>query len=677
MIYTGKPELLAPAGSKGSLIAAIDAGADAVYFGTHKFQNRMRSESFSLGEAVNAVRMCSLLGVSSYITLNTRLHDREIDDALKIAGTLQAAGASGFIVADFGFGKLLKEHIPGIVLHGSTQMTCSNAAQASWLKDLGYSRVVCPRELSYDELMSFIRDSSVEVEMFLHGTLCVSISGQCLASWSFGGRSGNRGECACPCRLPYYVRGKECNPLSLKDLSLASHMDMILSSGVASLKIEGRQKDAAYVYSITSLYRKLIDEERNATEDELSTLTDVFSHGGYTDGYFTGVQKDMTGMRSSDLTSSKGYVPSELPVRKMSISASLELSPDKARLVLSVPKDGTVINGEAHTEKCYTADRIPADRASTYKNISKLGGTLFTLPEENYSFSSEGGCFIPNAELNDLRRKCIGIITGKLESSKTVDTRPAVTRNGNGCTKQLRTAEFVSSSQIPANAAGYFDVMFVPADELTSVRSILKSAGESCDKAGLSMPLFVTDPGSSDKILKGFSDSGGKYVLVHFPSDISAAKQYGLTVICSHRFNVFNKATCALLEDTGAEYMIASPEITARSVRSFAGSGYGAGAVVYGRLPVMTIRNDDVSGNIQRGLSDRKGNRPPVIEKDGITVIYNSSLIWSADRRSEYDDIYVKHYIFSDETPDMAGKVIRGYTDELPPPAGTAFRRML
>ncbi|MBR4932941.1 MAG: U32 family peptidase, partial [Clostridia bacterium] len=298
---TKKPELLAPAGSPEALSAAIEAGADAVYFGGALFSNRMRAKNFTDDELCSAIALASAYGVKSYITVNTRLRDRELSDAVSMAKELYSAGADAFIVADTGLAVALKNTLPSVELHASTQATGINSLDGEALKSLGFSRMVCPRELSMEELFRLVKDSPIEIEAFIHGAHCVSLSGQCLMSWAMGGRSGNRGECAQPCRLPYKLscgKVKTGYPLSLKDMNLARHVPSLISSGVASLKIEGRLKSPDYVYGVTKIYRALLDEGRGATDAELKALDDIFSRDGSTDGYFKSRYVSMTGMRA-------------------------------------------------------------------------------------------------------------------------------------------------------------------------------------------------------------------------------------------------------------------------------------------------------------------------------------------------------------------------------------------
>lgn len=287
------PELLAPCGSPAALEAAVDGGADAVYFGGTVFNARMNAKNFGREELKRAVAYCHEKGVKAYITLNTQIYDREMKQALEHAAFLWEAGADALILADLGLATQIRRHLPSFELHASTQMTAHSFDAAERLYDLGFSRVVAARELSERNVRTMCT-SRAEIELFVHGAICVSCSGQCLMSAMLGGRSGNRGECAQPCRMSY----NGGYPLSIKDLCLAEHLPSLLDAGVASLKIEGRMKSPSYVYGVTKIYRRLLDERRAATPQEMTELQRLFSRSGFTDGYYTErVDASMLGVR--------------------------------------------------------------------------------------------------------------------------------------------------------------------------------------------------------------------------------------------------------------------------------------------------------------------------------------------------------------------------------------------
>jgi len=278
------PELLAPAGSPEALAAAIDGGADAVYFGGKLANARGSAKNFTGDEIAEGATKLHSRGKRAYITLNILHTDRELPDVLKFAEQCRECGADAFIVQDIGLARLIKNYFPDIKLHASTQTAGHNVYAAQRLCELGFSRMVTARELDKENLKYLINNSPIETEMFVHGALCSSHSGRCFMSFAFGStRSANKGMCAQPCRLRY-GGGYE---LSLKDLCLAGHMREILELAPASLKIEGRMKPPEYVLNVCRIYRSCLDERRDATASEIETLKKIFSRQGFTDGYFT------------------------------------------------------------------------------------------------------------------------------------------------------------------------------------------------------------------------------------------------------------------------------------------------------------------------------------------------------------------------------------------------------
>lgn len=313
------PFLLSPAGSMPALRAAVDAGADEVYLGGPVFNARMNAGNFDREALVSAASLCRRNGVRLHITLNTLIRDREFASAMEYVGFLaREVRPDAIIIQDLGLAAQIRREYPSLALHASTQLRIHSYLDAEFLKDFGFTRAVLARELPEEDIKAFAAVVP-ETEIFVHGALCVSESGGCLMSSVIGGRSGNRGECAQPCRLP-------CGngyALSLKDLCLADRMDSVLESGVTSLKIEGRMKSPDYVYAVTSVYRRLIDEHRNATEKELRFLADIFSRGGFTSGYYDGrIDDSMFGFRSErdkkrtaavTVTRAPAYPPRALP----------------------------------------------------------------------------------------------------------------------------------------------------------------------------------------------------------------------------------------------------------------------------------------------------------------------------------------------------------------------------
>ncbi len=280
-------ELLAPAGSPEAVTAAVQAGADAVYLGYGDFNARRNAKNFSLEELAAAVSYCHVRGAKVFLTLNTLVSDRELPAAARTAAEAAEAGVDAVLIQDLGVLRMLRQVAPRLAVHGSTQLTVHSLDGVRRCAELGMARVVLSRELSRDAIEHICLNSPIEIETFVHGALCMCYSGQCFFSSVIGGRSGNRGLCAQPCRLKYgWGERADANPLSLKDMSLAGHIQELKKLGVKCLKIEGRMKRPEYVSVVTGIYARAIRESREPTPEELAQLEAAFSRQGFTDGYY-------------------------------------------------------------------------------------------------------------------------------------------------------------------------------------------------------------------------------------------------------------------------------------------------------------------------------------------------------------------------------------------------------
>lgn len=671
------PELLAPAGSPEALHAAIEAGADAVYFGGELYSNRMRAKNFTSEELISAVHTCNTYGVSSFITMNTRLRESELPSAVKAAGELYEAGATAFIVADAGLAALLREAYPQIELHASTQMTGQSAADAETLATLGFSRMVCPRELSYGELCRLVKESPIEIEMFVHGAHCMSLSGQCLMSWAMGGRSGNRGECAQPCRLPYrssVIRrgGKgEDHPLSLKDMCLAAHIPEIIASGVASLKIEGRLKSPDYVYGVTKIYRRLLDEGRSATPAELAALEAIFSRDGFTDGYFKKNFRSMTGMRPENAVS-EGETFSVL-TRKIPLSASVTLTPGEAsELSVSDGVHTVSVSGDVVGE----AKNAPLTREQVAKSLMKLGGTPYSLKPEDLECRVNGQVFLAASQLNELRRSALAALDASLKKANSrCDSRKCTYTVGSyPSPKPLLTAFFLRPEGIPPEAHDFFDVIFIGREFLDIVTPLGKS------EIGLILPVWSPDKAKTVQILNGFVRRGGHHVMCHTPGQIALAKAAGLTPHASFRMNVTSAKAADEAVRIGADYVTLSPELNSAAIADISRKVSPAGAIIYGKIPLMFLRRCIMSDKNCSGrcgdegcllpttLADRRGSKITVVPVgERANVVLNPSTIYMADRQEKLSRLNLRHFIFSVEDASLVREIITAYKEGLSP----------
>ncbi len=589
-----KPELLSPAGSMDSLRAALAAGADAVYFGGQAFSNRMRAKNFDSESIADAIKLCHSAGAKAYITVNTRVRDREMTDLLQFAESILTPSdpCDALIMADFGAALEIKRRFPEVTLHASTQTSLSSASDCAALAELGFSRLVVPRELSLDEIRALASSTETELEMFIHGAHCVSLSGQCLLSAVMGGRSGNRGECAQPCRLPY----SDGYPLSLADMCLAGRMRDVLSSGVRSLKIEGRLKPAGYVHGVTRVYRRLIDEGRDATAEEIEYLASLFTRG-FTDGYFTKKYTSMSGRKNSGSAEiSAGVVNAALSERikaekandALPITAKLTLkSGEGARLTLS--SSGISVTEVGDIPAIATGRPIDEEGAARY--ITKLGGTGLRLSESDLECDIDSGLWMGAASLNELRRRAATALceaTKKREKSKdnsgkslpiriNFDEIPAETERG----AKLCVLETADAAVLAAR--GGFDRVYAQVWDYERVKNALSGAGCTSEICAVLPPLTPDDSALKDALEK-LKKSGCRRVMCNTAGQVRLSSACGFVCDMSFRANVTNTPAYRYYKAIGCKTVVLSPELPEGAVRAIGGSG-----IVYGRLPLMHL----------------------------------------------------------------------------------------
>ena len=649
------PELLCPAGDKSSLQAAIMGGADAVYFGGVNFNARKNAKNFDEDGMREAIRIAHAYGVKAYVTQNTLCYDREMDDYLSAAETAIVAGADALIVADLGGAFEIKKRFPHVELHASTQMSGHNSEAALKLYKMGFSRMVCAREMSYEDIKRFTENSPIEAEVFVHGALCVCHSGQCLFSSIVGGRSGNRGECAQPCRLPY--SGKY--PLSLKDNALACHIPKLVECGVASLKIEGRMKSAEYVRDVARIYRRLLDECRGADKGEMAELSEIFSRGGFTDGYFTkNINRDMLGVRSEkDKQTTRELEAFSGLTKKIPLGLKAEILRDK-------PIKITLDAGDRRVE--YVSDIIPFEAINapiTYdsvkKQFSKLGDTPYELLR--LELSLDEGLIVPVSSLNRARREAIALLDGGETEVRRLEATFEKPKNAR---TDLKTANFYSPMQITSKAKEYFDVLFLP----------LHKFDGSVNGVYLPPVIFDSEMEKVKKMLGDAKNKGAKYALVGNLGHVALASSFGFELIGDLRLNVSNNSSAGVIEGLGFKAYIASPELTLPRLRDLGGSRL---VTVYGRLPLMLLEkcvgrelgSCDKCENGETVLIDRTGIGFPVLrEWEHRSVVYNSITTSMSDKRRELfeNGINGLHFIFTTESAFECDAVIDAFLSGSP-----------
>ncbi len=679
------PELLAPAGSPEALAAAIEGGADAVYFGATQFSARMRARNFAENELIDAIALCRAHGIHSYITVNTRLRDQELPALFDTVSLLNEAGADALIIADLGAAAQIRRMFPDLPLHASTQLSGVSSADAAELFRLGFSRMVCPRELSLEQIAALAKASPLEIEMFIHGAHCVSFSGQCMLSYAMGGRSGNRGECAQPCRLPYMIAGKtaannSAYPLSLKDMCLAGHIREILLTGVRSLKIEGRQKSADYVWGVTKTYRTLLDQRRDATVEEMQNLAALFSRDGFSDGYLRKKYAGMLGIRrAEDTENSKAAEVFPGLTKRVPVNARLTVRRDTPiTLSLTVGERTVTVTGDVPT----AARTAPLTPESAEKNIAKFGGTPYILTA--FTPEIDGGLFCTPAQLNALRRDAIAaLIAPPARRVCPIPSEDAVPQPA-GIAPRF-TAEFLTPGQIPDEAHAYFDEIFLP----------LHCRTKSC---GVTLPEYAPDK-RMGQLRAALSLSEPTSVLAHSPAQIALCREMGIPVTASLRLNVFNRLCAREICDMGAVRITPSPELPLGAIRAIRAE---KSVIVYGRLPLMlTLRcaiSDGGASCLLHGpggfdesrtvtkphlclseMKDRTGTVFPLVGMyDCTNVLYNSVPIYMADKQATLASLGAArwHFLFTTETKEEVSGIIRAYSEGLSPASPAAIRRL-
>ncbi len=645
-------ELLAPAGSFAALEAAVAAGADAVYLGASRHNARLHGENFTDDTLSSAVRYCHVRHKKVYLTLNTLLTDKELAEMPDYAHFLAETGIDGVIVQDIGLASLLREAVPSLPLHASTQMTIHNALGIARAKELGFCRVVLAREAFSRDL---IKSSPLEIEVFIHGALCVSYSGQCYFSSMLSRRSGNRGTCAQPCRHKY----KNGYALSLHDLCLANHIPELLSLPIASLKIEGRLKSPDYVRGVVSTYRTLLDEKRAATKDEMDFLADLFSRQGFTDGYFLEKPgRHMFGFRTEEDKRQSKTVEISVSAPKIPLSMEVTIAENKPS-VLSL-SDG-VYSARVEGAVPEKAAMRPITAADCEKALGKLGGTPYA---GTVSASVAPDLFLPAAALNALRRDGIKALEDKATFSYAYTTPSLHVEN-----KPAKTLEthciFQTATQIPKNIAA--DFIWLPLFE------IQKPMGEN---VGAILPtiLFDKEMAPIKKQLANLKTYGIKRILCHTIGQSLLCREMGFSPFGGTGLHIFNGKTAALSCMDG---LTASPELLLSQIRQMP-KPLPLSVLVYGRLTLMTMENCLAKvhqtchgGKKAYPLTDEKGNVFPVFcAYPHRNEVLNARPLYMLDKLDQFADTGISAFVlrFTTETADEVQEIMALYKAGAPAP---------
>ena len=635
-------ELLAPAGSREALAAAVQNGADAVYMGLGSFNARRSARNFTDEDFADAVAYCHLHGVRVYLTLNTLLTDRELPEAAEVLRKASAWGVDAVLVQDWGLWQLARLVAPDQPLHASTQMSLHTLSGAKLAAELGMERVVLARELSARDTEVICRSCGAEVEVFAHGALCMCYSGQCAMSAMIGGRSGNRGTCAQPCRLPYSIGEKTGYLLSLKDNNLARYLGQMEQMGVACVKLEGRMKRPEYVAAVTGIYRRLLDEKRPPNGQEQAQLEKAFSRSGFTDGYWLGRRgAQMFGMRPENARWPEDWFAQVRKTyengaenRPLTVDFTCRVAAGKPTELTATLADGRSITvsgavPEAARNRSLTPEELRA-------RLQKTGGTAFVCRRADISL--EDGLMLSAGSVNALRREALEGLRALLTCppERRVFPTPALPETDEAHTgAPALTASVTYAHQLTRELAQSVAYLYLP---LSLLDEVDLDAYAGCTKLCAVLPrIFRTeDEGEFRRILQAHPQLAAVAVsnLGHLP----IVAGLGLEVRGDLGMNVFNSRSLLFLRELGLQSVTVSAELRHQQIRDLR-KYLPCEAVVYGRLPLMITENCPLrcAGQCGRGaggvLTDRTGAAFPVLCGHGCrSEIQNSKTLFLADK---------------------------------------------
>ena len=672
-------ELLAPAGSMEALRAAVCNGADAVYLGADTFNARINARNFSAADLQEAVVYCHVRGVKVHLTLNTLVLDREMPRAAELIRLAASCGVDAFIVQDLGMVSLCRQLAPDVPIHASTQMSIHSLEGVMEAAALGCSRVVLARELPAEEIAHICKKSPVEIEVFVHGALCMCYSGQCYLSSVIGRRSGNRGQCAQPCRLPYgYGRFESTRyPLSLKDNCLAGELDELRRMGVASIKIEGRMKRPEYVAIVTRAYRTVLNGGKLMPSD-LQELETAFSRQGFTDGYFRGqTGSDMFGRRqegedTADLFASARATyeqgePQRIGVRFYAMIRRGE----PAQLAVEDP-DGNL---------CRTRGPVPEQavyRSLTPQNLEqqlkKTGGTPYLCTAVRSSLDPD--LMLPASAINAMRRDVIAELTAKRGRAaparlNAYDEPPRY--DGIAGEPQLtiavRTAGQITSRMLSMKPT----VLYVPLSELAEHPDLPQRVSVETQLAAiLPRVIWSGELAPVARQLRMVYEMGVRQVLAGNLGQLHIARAAGFAVRGDFGLNIVNSRAMRYLREQGLDSQLLSFELTLPQIRDIS-KAVPAELLIYGRLPLMLMENCVMKNRTgicacQTGtvrLVDRVGEEFPIVKDPGTcrNVLLNGKKLYLLDKKDALRGmgLWALRLQFTTENPGEIDKVLMDY----------------
>ena len=634
-------EILAPAGGPETVYAAVRSGADAVYLGAEKLSARASARNFDRNELREAAEYCRARGVKVYLACNTLVRDEEINEALSLIEYACTIPVDALIVQDVGLCSLISKAAPDMRLHASTQMSVHTPRGAEFLYKAGFKRVVLSRELSREEIKEIAESCPIELEVFVHGALCMCVSGQCYFSAVLGSRSGNRGACAQPCRLPFSVTGGTGHDLSLKDCSLIHNLRELEAMGICSAKIEGRMKRPEYVAAAVAACRQSLDSGK--VDPELDEkLEAVFSRSGFTDGYFTekrGV--GMFGIRSKeDVVSATGKIFNSLHTlykderRSVPVNASLTIIDER-------PSELTVRDNDGNTAsftgaKPERAIKVALDEEKCAGYIKKTGGTPFEI--EKLDIRLGKGLSLPASEFNLLRRHVLNDLLEK-RSRKDAVSFSHVDIPENGTRKKLppRALRARFTNGIIPDEFLDCELIYVPVNLKDEQYNSLMDRGFAL-AVEIPRGLFGIEKQVEER-LRHIQTLGINEVLASNIGAVELARSLDMDIHGGFGLNITNTASVEWAEKNGLMDIEVSFELTLEQISKLGGR-IPIGIVSGGRLPLMLTRNDPADNSrdpakCDRVLRDRKGMEFPLHNYGSCTEVLNAVPLVLSDRKNE------------------------------------------
>ena len=683
-------ELLAPAGSMEALRAAVQNGANAVYLGCGQFNARQSAKNFTPQSLAEAVKYCHVRGVAVHLTLNTLVSDKETPDVITLIRQAAQCGVDAFIVQDLGVVRLCREIAPDVPVHGSTQMTIHSLPGVRLCAAWGFTRVVLSRELSREEIRYICANSPIEIEVFGHGALCMGYSGQCYLSAAIGGRSGNRGRCAQPCRQSYgYDRWQNRYPLSLKDNCLVHYVKDLEEMGVASLKLEGRMKRPEYVAAVTQVYRRAIDSGV-VTRDMEKQLMEAFNRQGFTDGYYKGQtgshmfgireernenQPWMKDIRQSYETAENGLVP---------VVFQMSVYPEGSQLSVTDP-DGRVVTLDGPVPEI--ARTTALTREDLIARLSKTGGTPYRCL--NVIVEIAPGLILSAATINAMRRDALNLLTAQrarhqepqLHKPKKLTKYP-----GNKTHPEL-TIQVTSRDQITGRVLKMAPAMlYVPIHILAEDLEFTLQLTQKVPVCAVA-PRIVHD-GELERLknaLLTVREYGVEDVLIGNLALLVVAKECRMNVRGDFGLNLYNSGAMEVARALGMRSACLSFEMTLPQIRDVS-KAVPSEILVYGRMPLMLTENCLIRGKTGQcichlgsaKLTDKTGAEFPII-KDGNScrsVLLNGKKLNLLDRQGDLSrlGLWATRLYFTTENAREVDRVLASVLNPVPFDPGASTR---